>query len=170
MNHTETTRTRHRVRAIAPDVLRELLERDDAGGAPRMVLDEEGGNPMRCCLGRSLPGERIALVSYAPLRRWAAETGADPGPYDEVGPVFVHTGGCAGPVGSGFPDAMRGDRRALRAYAADGRILKGRYVEAGDGHPSIEEELDDLYRDPEVAAVHLRAVEFGCFLLETRRD
>ncbi|MGW3510169.1 DUF1203 domain-containing protein, partial [Streptomyces sp. NPDC000994] len=31
------------------------------------------GAPLRCCLRRSEPGERIALVSYAPLRRWAAE-------------------------------------------------------------------------------------------------
>jgi hypothetical protein len=64
---------------------------------------------------------------------------------------------------------MRGDRRVLRAYTADGRILRGRYVEAGAGRPTIEEELEELYRDPAVAAVHLRAVEFGCFLLETRR-
>ncbi|WP_414639806.1 hypothetical protein [Actinocrinis sp.] len=26
-----------------------------------------------------------------------------------------------------------------------------------------------MYQDPAVAAVHLRAVEFGCFLMETRR-
>ena len=50
--------------------------------------------PIRCCLGRSRPYETIALVSYAPLRRWARETGARPGPYDEVGPVFIHPEEC----------------------------------------------------------------------------
>jgi hypothetical protein len=55
-----------------------------------------------------------------------------------------------------------------RAYDADGSILGGRYVEAG-GPRTVEEELEDLYRDPAVAAVHVRAVEYGCFLMETRR-
>ncbi|MFE2432863.1 DUF1203 domain-containing protein [Streptomyces sp. NPDC059373] len=167
MDHME--KTRYEIRAIAPDVLRKLRDHDDAGNRPQLVVDEEGGSPLRCCFGRSKPGETVALASYAPLRRWAEETGAAPGPYSEVGPVFVHAEDCGGPTGSGFPADMRGDRRVLRAYTADGRILRGRYVEGGAGRPTIEEELEELYRDPAVAAVHLRAVEFGCFLLETRR-
>lgn len=162
--------TAYEARALAPDVVRQLLERDDAGREPRMVWDEEGGNPLRCCLGRSAPGETVALVSYAPLRRWAEETGAAPGPYDEVGPVFLHADACAGPAGEGggFPGGVRGERRVLRAYDAGGGILRGRYVDAGTGW-TIEEELDALYRDSDVAAVHVRAVEHGCFLMETRR-
>lgn len=112
--------------AIAPDVLRALRERDDAGNAPRMVLDEDGGNPMRCCLGRSKPGETVALVSYAPLARWAEQTGAKPGPYSEVGPVFIHLedcGGAAPEVAEGaFPEGVRGKHRVLRAYDAEGSI------------------------------------------------
>lgn len=76
--------------AIPPATLEELRAADDAGRAPVPTTDDEGGAPLRCCLRHSRPGELIALVSYAPLRRWAAATGADPGPYDEQGPVFVH--------------------------------------------------------------------------------
>jgi hypothetical protein len=159
----------YEIHAIDSEALRELRSRDDAGRPPRLLVDESGGNPLRCCLGRSVPGEPLALVSYAPLRRWAARTGASPGPYDEVGPVFVHVNDCGGYAGGLFPEGVRGARRVLRAYAADGRILRGQYVEADPAGTDIEAELDLLYADPQVAAVHVRAVEFGCFLMETAR-
>jgi len=73
------------IRAIAPDVVRQLLARDDAGSRPRLLTDNEGGSPLRCCLRPSEPDERIALVSYAPLRRWARETGTGPGPTTRSG-------------------------------------------------------------------------------------
>ncbi|MGP3973724.1 DUF1203 domain-containing protein [Streptomyces sp. 8N114] len=163
----------YEIRAIPPRTLDELRTRDDAGAPPRRVVDEEGGNPLRCCLERSKPGEALALVSYAPLRRWARETGADPGAYDEVGPVFIHHHDCGGwsgaPDGS-YPEAMRGARRTLRAYSTEGRILGGLLLDQGrEGAPTLEEGLTRLYGDPRVAVVHVRAVEFGCFHLETRR-
>jgi catechol 2,3-dioxygenase-like lactoylglutathione lyase family enzyme len=77
MGRTTAAEAVYEIRAIAPDVLTELRERDDAGALPRLLVDEEGGSPLRCCLRRIDPGERVALVSYAPLRRWARQTGAD---------------------------------------------------------------------------------------------
>ncbi|CAL9460200.1 hypothetical protein SUDANB176_02626 [Streptomyces sp. enrichment culture] len=166
--------TTHTVRPVPAPVLKELLTADDAGRPAVPVTDEEGGAPLRCCLRRSEPGERIALVCYAPLRRWAAETGADPGAYDEQGPVFVHAEECAGPDGAG-PDGAGPDgaglpfsnaHRVLRRYSADGRILGGRLVGAPeDFRPAVAE----AFADPEVALVHVRAVEYGCFLYEIRR-
>jgi hypothetical protein len=165
--------TSYEMRAIAPEVLSGLRDCDDAGNVPRIVVDDGGGSPLRCCLGRSKPGEAVGLVSYAPLRRWAAQTGARPGPYNEVGPVFIHLddcGGAAPEVARGeFPEGVRGKRRVLRAYNAAGSILGGRLVEE-DGDPAIEDALEEVYLDPAVAVVHVRAVEFGCFLMETRRS
>ncbi len=153
-----------RVRAVPPQVVRELLVCDDAGRPAAPSVDEEGGAPLRCCLRRSRPGERIALVRYAPLRRWAAETGVDPGAYDEQGPVFLHAEECAGPEGDGLP--FTSAHRVLRRYSADGRILGGRLVQApADFAPALRE----AYADPAVALVHVRAVEYGCFLYEVRR-
>jgi len=158
------------VRAIDPGVVRELLQCDDAGNPPRLLTDEEGGSPLRCCLRPVEPGERVALVSYAPLRRWARETGAEPGPYDEVGPVFVHPGPCPGPEG-GYPKWLSGGRRVFRAYSAAGTIVRGELFDAGsDLDPTAAEAaLADLLDDPAVAVVHARALEFGCFTFEVRR-
>ena len=162
----------YQIRPLTGDVLGQLRIRDDAGRPPVPVVDEEGGNPLRCCFRRTEPDEQVVLVSYAPLRRWAARVGVDPGPYNEIGPIFIHARDCGGPVDDGFPQRMLGTRRVLRAYGTDGRIRRGRFLEDVDDldRARVEAELDELYRDPEVAAVHLRAVEFGCFLVETSRE
>lgn len=161
------------IRAIPADVLAGLRVRDDAGQPPRIQVDEEGGSPLRCCLRPVWPGERVALVSYAPLRRWARETGADPGPYDEIGPVFIHPGPCPGPEldALGYPAALGSGHRVLRCYSADGRILRGRLFGVGepdDGEACMAALAGEL-SDPEVAVVHVRAVGFGCFTFEARR-
>ncbi|MDX3245538.1 DUF1203 domain-containing protein [Streptomyces sp. ME18-1-4] len=153
--------TTYLARPIAPMVLKELRTADDAGRPTAAFTDEEGGAPLRCCLRHSRPGERIALVSYAPLRRWAAETGACPGPYDEQGPVFVHAEECAGPEPDGHPFANA--HRTVRRYSADGHILGGELVEAADGFDAA---FRNAFDDPAVAFVHVRAVEYGCFLYE----
>ncbi|MFE7562723.1 DUF1203 domain-containing protein [Kitasatospora sp. NPDC057500] len=165
MTTTSTTPSVLTVRAIDPAVHGALLVRDDAGRAPVRSVDGTGGAPLRCCLTRARAGDRIALVSYAPLRRWAAETGAEPGPYEELGPVFVHDGPCAGPAGPGWPDGFHGGRRVLRAYDRRGHILGGELVEPD----TAEAVAARLLADPQVAVLHVRAVEFGCFMHEVRR-
>ncbi|WP_367323036.1 DUF1203 domain-containing protein [Streptomyces sp. HUAS ZL42] len=156
--------TIYTARPVTPAVLKELRSADDAGREMVPVTDEEGGAPLRCCLRRSEPGERIALVSYAPLRRWAAETGVDPGAYDEQGPVFIHAEECAGPTGDDHP--FTDAHRTVRRYSADGHILGGRLVEEAKGFDGA---FAEAFTDPEVALVHVRAVEYGCFLYEVRR-
>jgi Protein of unknown function (DUF1203) len=167
---------RYRLCAIPAETLAQLRMRDDAGRSPRIVVEAEGGSPLRCCLRPIRPGERVALVSYAPLRRWARETGADPGPYEETGPVFIHPEPCPGPAhpggdGAAYPAALAGRPRVLRAYAADGHILGGRLFGVGepDDAAAAATALAGLFTDPAVALVHVRAVEFGCFLFEARR-
>lgn len=154
------------VRAIDPAVVADLRVVDDAGHSPRELVDDSGGSPLRCCLRLSRPGERVLLASYAPLRRWAAATGADPGPYDEVGPVYLHANRCAGPVDEGYPDAMRDWPRMFRAYDRNGHILGGRLKENGQAPEPL---LDELFRDPAVAVVHARALEHGCFTFAIER-
>ncbi|MEV4894195.1 DUF1203 domain-containing protein [Nonomuraea sp. NPDC050547] len=155
----------YEISAIDPVIVRELLRADDAGRAPRFSIDETGGAPLRCCLRKAAAGERIALVSYAPLRRWAAETGADPGPYDELGPIFVHAEPCEGPGTTAWPAAHTA-QRVLRAYTADGRIHGGRLLPEG-ADPEVA--LKEVLSDPEVALVHVRAVEYGCFQFAAHR-
>jgi len=113
----------------------------------------------------------VALVSYAPLRRWSFRAAADPGPYDEVGPVFIHRQPCPGPEGSGYPVELAGSRRVLRSYSADGRIHGGRLADAEELKDAVAagRVFEDIFADPKVALVHARAVEFGCFTFEVRR-
>ncbi|GGV89218.1 hypothetical protein GCM10015535_42560 [Streptomyces gelaticus] len=163
--------TTYEVRAIDPTVLKRLRDRDDAGRTREPFTDPEGGAPLRCCLRHSEPGERIVLVSYAPLQRWASDTGAEPGPYDERGPVFVHAEECEGAAsGSAYPVELHGARRVLRSYDARGHIIGGRLIEIPKERASeVDHALSAVFADPDVALVHVRAVEFGCFMVEVRR-
>ncbi|MEU9343376.1 DUF1203 domain-containing protein [Streptomyces sp. NPDC048278] len=152
---------------IPAETLQELRVRDDAGKPPSPYTDDEGGAPLRCCLRSSTVGDRIALLSYAPLRRWAARTGADPGAYDEQGPVFVHAEDCGGPAGedpAGYPWARPGALRVLRRYDSRGHIAGGRLLELpDDAQAAIAHALAEAFADPATAQVHVRAVEYGCY-------
>jgi Protein of unknown function (DUF1203) len=156
----------YEIRAIPAETTAALRDRDDAGRTPRVVTVHDGGSPLRCCLRMTHRNEPVLLVSYAPLRRWAREAAADPGPYDELGPVFIHAEECGGYLNEGLPAELFDSRRVFRAYAATGSILGGRLVEAGE---SAERALEEILANPEVALVHARALEFGCFTFEVRR-
>ncbi|WP_405780764.1 DUF1203 domain-containing protein [Streptomyces sp. NBC_00859] len=157
---------------IAPAALRELRRADDAGRPCAPYADDEGGAPLRCCLRPSRRGEEIALVSYAPLRRWAARSGARPGAYDEQGPVFIHAQECGGPAGQagGYPFSRPGALRTVRRYNAEGHIAGGRLLEIQEtAADSFDRTFAEAFADPDVALVHVRAVEYGCFHFEVRR-
>ncbi|AJT67050.1 hypothetical protein T261_5425 [Streptomyces lydicus] len=164
---------------IPPPTLKELQDTDDAGRPLEpFTAREDGvpvhcvGSPLRCCLRDIRPGERIALVSYAPLRRWAAATGAEPGAYCELGPVFIHAGACDGPDAdaAGYPFARAGALRTVRRYNTDGQIVGGRFFEIPeDAESGFDAVFDEAFADPEVALVHVRALEYGCFQYEVRR-
>ncbi|MEU8616627.1 DUF1203 domain-containing protein [Streptomyces sp. NPDC048623] len=170
---TTTTRTAYTALPIAPAALAELRRTDDAGRDCVPYTVTEGGEPLRCCLRGARVGERIALVAYAPLRRWAAESGAEPGAYDEQGPVFVHAEECGGPdpaASTAYPFGRAGALRTLRRYDARGRIVGGRLLEIPEAATEgFDEAFAEAFADPAVVLVHVRAVEYGCFHFEVRR-
>lgn len=138
---------------------------DDVGTAWTVVPGGQG-KPARCCLRHTTETERVALVSYAPVRPVTAFT-AETKPYDEVGPIFVHADECAGYVADGaFPEAWRDHPQVLRWYAADGRLLDGVLTEPGEDRLAVAERL---LTDEAVAFVHARSVGAGCFSFEVRR-
>ncbi|GAB2816036.1 DUF1203 domain-containing protein [Streptomyces daliensis] len=153
--------------------LGQLRVTDDAGQpcAPYIATGDDAGSPLRCCLRPITPGERIALVSYAPLRRWAASKGADPGAYDEQGPVFIHADDCGGfTPGEDYPFARPGALRTVRRYSTRGRIAGGRLLEIpADATAGFDAAFDEAFADPGVVLAHVRAVEYGCFHFEVRR-
>ncbi|TGA95750.1 DUF1203 domain-containing protein [Streptomyces sp. MZ04] len=169
------TTTAYTALPIDPGALKQLRDTDDAGRPCAPYTDRTGGDPLRCCLRPIAPGEHVALVSYAPLRRWAADTGATPGAYDEQGPVFIHADECQGPAPDGegeegYPFARPGTLRTLRRYNAEGHIAGGRLFEIpDDATAGFDAALAEAFEDPEVVLVHVRAVEYGCFHFEVRR-
>lgn len=169
---------RYQPLSIPAGTLKELRVLDDSGCPLRPYTagddsdpNDSVGSPLRCCLRPIEVGEHVALVSYAPLRRWAAKTEADPGAYDEAGPVFVHAEECPGPTGGeGYPFASTGALRTLRRYDTRGHIIGGRLFEIPDDvDAGFDAALAEAFAIPEVALVHVRAVEYGCFQFEVRR-
>ncbi|WP_329168136.1 DUF1203 domain-containing protein [Streptomyces sp. NBC_01267] len=164
--------------SIPSATLKELRDTDDSGRPMRPYTAGAGGDspdcvgsPLRCCLRAVEPGERVALVSYAPLRRWAAATGAGPGAYDEAGPVFIHAEACGGPRGAGgYPFARVGALRTIRRYNVAGHIVGGRFFEIPEQmEAGFDRAFGEAFAEPEVALVHVRALEYGCFQFEVRR-
>lgn len=164
---------------IPEAALKELRVSDDSGRAVEPFAAgsandhvDSVGSPLRCCLRPIREGERVALVSYAPLRRWAEERGVRPGAYDECGPVFIHAGECGGPDGNrtGYPFARPGALRTLRRYDADGHIVGGRFFEIPeDAEAGFDAAFAEAFAEPDVVLVHVRALEYGCFHFELRR-
>ncbi|WP_329439343.1 DUF1203 domain-containing protein [Streptomyces sp. NBC_01426] len=167
------TTTKYTVLPVDTGVLKELRIADDAGRpcAPYIATRDDEGSPLRCCLRPIALGERIALVSYAPLRRWAAARGADPGAYDEQGPVFIHADDCGGfAPGATYPFDRPGALRTVRRYDARGHIAGGRLLEIPvDATAGFDAAFDGAFHDPDVMLVHVRALEYGCFHFEVRR-
>jgi hypothetical protein len=153
------------IRAIPGETLRRLRAQghDDHGNPWQSRVDTEGGAPLRCCLRDSEPGEEIALISYAPV---GVAVTVCPGPYDEVGPVFVHADECDGYAGAGYPGGWVDRPQTLRAYRLDGTIAGGVRLEPGADRDAAAREL---LADPDVAFIHSRNIVYGCYMLEIRR-
>jgi hypothetical protein len=137
-----------RIRAAGHDVEGNLFTPIDAGG----------GEPLRCCLRPSRPGERIALIAYRPP--------GTAGAYAETGPVFVHAAPCAGyPGDGGWPPGFRDRQQVLRAYDAAGRITDALLVEGAEAEAGIAK----LLADPAHVTVHSRNVLYGCYMFAVSR-
>lgn len=160
---TTTTRTRQTLTVHAIDPARLDAVRQAGGdehGNPFTPYDATGqGEPLRCCLRHATPGERIALISWAPF--------TEVSPWREVGPVYVHAERCDGFAGPGLPPELDHGPRVLRTYHADGSMDYAH-------HTLVDEEdlapvLDRLLDEPEVATVHVRTVLPQCFLYAVTR-
>jgi hypothetical protein len=153
---TPTTATL-RVHPISPTELDDVRSRrlDRFGNVPEEFASK-GGDQIRCCLRHSEPGERLWVISHAPLT--AAR------PWREVGPVFVHREPCQGYDSTqGLPAFINGKPRVLRSYTADQKMHY-----AGNRVTSSEDDLtavlQTLLIDPHVAEVHIRNLEAQCFI------
>jgi uncharacterized protein DUF1203 len=148
-------------RAIDADRLANMRERGaDEFGNPWTLRVAEGWEPLRCCLTVAGEGERIALICYTP---WP-----EPSPWAEAGPVFVHFGPCAGYADTGsYPEAFRHSKRMLNPFDHEGARAYEHITFVGpeDDH---EAAVRGILEQPDVAYLHVRSSEAGCFTFEVR--
>lgn len=161
---TTAVETAFRVRALPTHDLARIRATgiDDFGHTLRVsVVDEEHGTPLRCCLREARVGERVALISWRPLRE------APDSVYAEVGPVFVHADDCPGYRDEeSYPDGFRHRAQVLRSYSATGDMLDAVITEGRDAEAAIT----GLLARPEAAVVHSRNVKAGCYMFAVYRS
>ena len=134
----------------------------DHGGNPiEPYVDDVGGWPVRCCLGFSEVGDRMALIAWSPMD-WK-------GVYAETGPIFVHAEPCPGPIQTDRLPAQLDQRpMVLRPYTHDHRIAYDHVQHVPEGG-SLTELVADLLELEDVAFVHGRNVRGGCYSFDARR-
>jgi hypothetical protein len=146
---------------IPPGELHEIRTAglDEAGNRLTVQVDTEGGNPLRCCLRESRPGDRVLLIVYTPP--------GTSGAYAERGPVFIHADPCEGYLTPHlYPPELSHRRQVVRAYDQNGRIADGVLVGNGDDAVAV---IHEMLARPDVAVVHLRNVGYGCYNFAVRR-
>jgi hypothetical protein len=76
------------------------------------------------------------------------------------GPVFIHENECERyPEYGGFPADMLSHGLTFNAYAQGRRLVAQKYVSDG----AVETELDRLLSDRDVAYIHVRDTDAGCY-------
>ncbi len=161
-------RVAFRVHAIPSSALAEIRSagRDQFGNELRPITDDGGGAPLRCCLRRSTPGEPVYLIAYRPFTR--------PGPYAEVGPVFVHASQCAGYRETGaYPAGYRDwPTMVFRPYrhhiGLNCDAIAYDAIQMGEG-PAAESLIGSIFADPTIKFIHTRNVHAGCFMFVITR-
>jgi hypothetical protein len=146
---------------IPPGRLQEIRAAgiDEAGDRLTVQTDVKGGSPLRCCLQESAPGQRVLLIAYTPP--------GTRGAYAERGPVFVHAEPCGGYLTADrYPPALSHRQQVVRAYDQDGRIADGVLVADGERAMTV---IREMLARPDVALVHLRNVNYGCYNFAVRR-
>ncbi|MBO1756592.1 DUF1203 domain-containing protein [Allobranchiibius sp. CTAmp26] len=137
----------------------DAVRRDDADGhgnrvAPFAAVGQ--GEPLRCCLRFAEPGERIALISYAPFDH--------PSVWTEVGPVYIHADRCEGYAASGdLPAQLATGPRLLRTYRADDTMNYEHNTVVPD-QADLEPVIRRLLSQTDVATVHVRNLDSQCFM------
>jgi hypothetical protein len=110
-------------------------------------------NPCRHCLQLIAQGEDMLVLAHRPF--------AEPQPYAEVGPIFLHQRHCERYEGDRLPAWFAHLQPALiRGYGPDDWIrYETGHVVAGS---ELAGECERILSDPDVAYVHIRS-KFNCF-------
>ena len=126
----------------------------DSYGNPPQIRRVEGlTNPCRHCLQLIETGENKLVLAYMPFPSRQ--------PYAETGPIFLHQRECSRYDRNGLPDWFAFLNPAIvRGYDENDWII----YETGAVVPGaeIERTCTDIFRNPDVAYIHIRS-KYNCF-------
>lgn len=150
-----------RIVPLSDTFLARVRARTDDQGQPVERHVAQGGEPLRDCLRRAVPGEAILLASYCPF--------TVAGPYKEYGPVFVSASPQIAPRLDALPvdgeQPYLGASFVLRAYSREERIVDATLTTAS----SASHDLDAFLARDDVAFVLVRFAAYGCYALRVER-
>ncbi len=121
-----------------------------------------GYGPCRVCLRTFREGEeRRLLCTYDPF------FGRDPFPLP--GPIFIHEHDCAPYAQTDqYPGGLRFIPLTFNAYAPGRRLVAQARIDNGYDR-RFEETVSRLFGDANVAYIHVRNTEAGCFIVHLER-
>jgi len=110
-------------------------------------------------LHRFNPGEKRLLFKYRPFEK--------EGVFAEAGPIYIHENDCRpdAEILNAYPDEFRELPLLLRAYTREDAQVDSELIRDGDAEKTIEKFFGML----EVAYIHLRDGESGCYYARIER-
>lgn len=133
--------------------------RDQFGNAPKLEQAQSRRSVCRRCLRRFNPGDRRLLFKHRPFQR--------EGVFAEAGPIYIHENDCQPEteILTSYPDELRELPLLLRAYTKEDEQVDSELIRDGDAEGII----DKFFANPEVAYIHLRDGESGCYYAKIER-
>jgi hypothetical protein len=133
---------------------------DANGQVPEHVVLDTDSGPCRHCLKMIPKGAGMLILAHRPFPA--------PQPYAELGPIFLCADLCErGGGGDARPEALASPDYIVRGYSAHDRIVYGTGgVIATEAIPARAEEL---FRDSDVAYLHVRSARNNCFQCRIER-
>jgi hypothetical protein len=142
----------HPLPSRVSDELKDTM-RDQFGNQPKLEHAQSRRSICRRCLRRFNPVERRLLFKYQPFQR--------EGVFAEAGPIYIHENDCRPDeeILTSYPDDFRELPLLLRAYTKGDEQVDSKLIKDGDA----ETVIDKFFHDSNVAYLHLRDGEFGCY-------
>lgn len=134
---------------------------DAYGRPPERHVSDGHGNPCRHCLTEIGAGEPMLILAWRPF--------PEPQPYAELGPIFLHAEHCRRYDGSrGVPSMfLAWEQLLVRGYDATHRIVYGTgQIVATRALGTVAEQL---LAQPEIAYLHVRSANNGCYQCRIER-
>ena len=133
--------------------------RDIHGNKPELSQALTNRSICRRCLRRFNPGDERLLFKYRPFRKESV--------FAEAGPIYIHHSHCepaAEPL-TRYPEEFRSLPLLLRAYRSDDTQVIAQLITDGDAETIVTR----FFEDSQVAYIHLRDAEYGCYVARIER-